>query len=268
MPAPRLLALDLDGTLLDPGGDGRPSHLPDEHAAAVAELRRREILIALVTGRPLLTTRDHWRRLDLDTPLSCFNGVWTGWPDRGPFDAHPLTEVEVRAVIEALEPFEGSICAYPGDDRWVMHRFTDRTRDWDRVYGVAIEEDPVLIAAWRGPSNKVMFVCEPDDVAAVAAALRSRLGDAFHVVVSQEDRLEVHRRGVTKAWGLERIAERLRVPREEVWAVGDAANDAEMLRWAGRGFAMGHAPDELLEIADAILPGIAERGLAALGDHL
>lgn len=257
--SPRLLALDLDGTLLDRG-----SRLPEAHAETVAWARDHGIAVSIVTGRPLLTTRWVWERLGLDTPVVCFNGVWVGVPGEPPLAIEALAEDEVRAVVAAMADLDGTICVYPGVERWLVDRFIPRTSHWNQLYGVTIEEDARLLEGWRGPSCKVMFVTEPERLERAMDRFRERLGDRFHVVASQEDRFEVHRHGVTKAWGLERLARGLEIPREAVWAVGDAANDREMIAWAGVGCAMGHAPAAVQELARHVLPPIEAEGLAAL----
>ena len=52
--------------------------------------------------------------------------------------------------------------------------------------------------------------------------------------------------------------------RADVWAVGDADNDREMVAWAGHGCVMGHAPESLRRLAKHVLPGIREEGLSQL----
>jgi Cof subfamily protein (haloacid dehalogenase superfamily) len=256
---PTLVALDLDGTLLDDH-----SRLPAEHARAVRELVALGAQVAIVTGRPLLTTRWVWRELGLATPVVCFNGSWVGVPGEPPFATALLNEVQARRGIAALREHDGAICGYPDAETWIMDREIGHTRRWREFYQVSIEVAPARFADWRGPSCKLMFVAEPGPMRALEPRLRASLGGEFYVVLSQPDRIEVLPRGITKAWGLERLAERLGVPREDVWAVGDADNDREMLAWAGRGCAMGQAPASLRAIARHVLPSIDDRGLAAL----
>jgi hypothetical protein len=256
--APRLIACDLDGTLLDAA-----CRLPPGHGETVAWLRDRGIAVVIVTGRPLLTTLPVYRQLGLDTPLVCFNGVWVGHPVTGTIAERPLDEPTVRAAIALLRNRPGSICVYPGM-RWLMHRFTDRTRAWPELYGVTIEEAPAIVESWTGTSCKVMFVAEPSEIAATESVLRRELAGRCHIALSQPDRLEVIPAGVDKAVGLGLLCTHLGIPRKEVWAVGDAGNDLEMLRWAGRGFAMGHAPAAVRAAADAVLPSIDKAGITDL----
>ncbi|TVR17018.1 MAG: HAD family phosphatase [Planctomycetota bacterium] len=256
---PRLLALDLDGTLLD-----EHSMLPKEHEELVHWVRQQGIEVAIVTGRPLLTTRWVWERLQLDTPVVCFNGVWVGVPGEAPLACEALHEHEVHDIISVLGELDGSICVYPGVERWLIHRFTNRTRDFSRLYGVTIEENPDILRTWQGDSCKVMFVSEPDRLQAALRQARDHFADRYHVVASQQDRFEIHRPGITKAWGLAQLAQLMGIEQASVWAVGDAANDTEMLEWAAMGCAMGHAPQTLRDCADVTLPSIHEYGLQAL----
>lgn len=258
-----LVALDLDGTLLD-----EASTLSPGHERAVAELRRLDVEVAIVTGRPLLTARWVQERLGLRTPLVCFNGGWLGHAEGTALATSLLDEREMRAIIAALvdeiSPDDGVLCGYPCATTWVMDRETAHTRHWRAFYGAPIEVAPERFACWQGPSCKLMFVADPKRLGAVAARLRARFAGRFHVVISQDDRFEVSRHGITKAWGLERLAQRLGVARERVWAVGDAANDIEMIRWAGHGCAMGQAGWQVRRHARHVLPGITARGLCAL----
>lgn len=259
----RLVALDLDGTLLTEG-----SELPAGHERAVEALRAMGVEVALVTGRPLLTTRWVQDRLRLRAPLVCFNGGWVGHPYAEPLAQSVLAEADVRDVVRELAEDDGAICCYPRADVWIMDREIALTRRWRELYQAPIAIDRARIADWRGPSCKLMFVADPERLAAVASRVRARFADRFHVVVSQPDRFEVSGHGVTKEWGLVRLAAHLGVAREHVWAVGDADNDREMVAWAGHGCAMGHASESLRRIARHVLPGIAARGLCVLPELL
>jgi len=74
--------------------------------------------------------------------------------------------------------------------------------------------------------------------------------------------LDLAPEGVSKASALSKVAAELGVVAAEVLAIGDGRNDLEMLAWAGRGVAMGQAPDEVKAAADAVTGTWAEDGVA------
>lgn len=256
---PRLIALDLDGTLML-----RRRGVSPGHRAVVDELRGRGIEVAIVTGRPLLATRATWEELELDNELVCFNGVWVGHPQREPLATAGLAPAETASVTRTMADFDGAICVYPDRDTWLLDRDTPQVSQWRTDYGVPIGVDARIREGFHGHSFKVMFVADPIEVDRALCELRGALGHAFHVVRSEADRLEVHRAHATKAWGLAELCAARGIPRAAVWACGDAANDLEMLAWAARGFAMGSDCAELLPVVERSLPPATEDGLRAL----
>ncbi|MGI9157537.1 MAG: HAD family hydrolase, partial [Marmoricola sp.] len=75
--------------------------------------------------------------------------------------------------------------------------------------------------------------------------------------------LDLAPEGVSKASGLEWVCRDLGVQRADVLAIGDGRNDTEMLAWAGRGVAMGQAPDVVKAAADDVAARVEEDGAAA-----
>jgi hydroxymethylpyrimidine pyrophosphatase-like HAD family hydrolase len=74
--------------------------------------------------------------------------------------------------------------------------------------------------------------------------------------------LDLAPEGVSKASGLAEVADRLGIDRSDVLAIGDGRNDIEMLRWVGRGVAMGQAVDEVRAAADHVTATVNEDGAA------
>ncbi len=259
MPARRLVALDLDGTLLT-----YESTLPAGHVRAVAELRALGAEVAIVTGRMVLTAQWVWDELRMTTPLVAFNGGWVGFPGKSAMAAAPLAEAEVREILSALAEYDGARTAYPDAMTWLMDREIPRTIAWREIYRVDIQIGAAPFRDWRGPSHKVMFITEPEQVPRVLSELRALFRDRYQVVVSQNDRIEILPGAISKAWGLAKLASHLQIEQADVWAVGDADNDREMLQWSGHPCVMGQAEPHLLCLARHILPGVQARGLCAL----
>lgn len=255
---PRLLAVDLDGTLLS---DRRT--IPAAHREFYRWCQQECIPMVVVTGRPLVTAVWPWRELAMVDPLVCFNGAWIGCPGEPAIAHEPLAEDEVRQIIQVLRRYDGMISTYPREDGWLVDRLIPLAVDWPERYDVAIAVDAAPFDDWRGPSSKVMFVAEPVQISRVLPELQRELGARFHIVASEPDRIELHRLGRTKAWGLAHLAAHWDIPRDAVWAAGDADNDIEMIEWAGRGFAMAGATPALAEAADDELPSAQAGGLSA-----
>jgi hydroxymethylpyrimidine pyrophosphatase-like HAD family hydrolase len=105
----------------------------------------------------------------------------------------------------------------------------------------------------------------PEIVRPLVSRLRGNLPGDVCIIESgteQDWGAEVFLHGVSKRAGLETVAERLRVPREEAMAIGDHINDIEMIAWAGFGVAMGNAIPEVRSIADWVTAPVAEDGVA------
>lgn len=256
---PKLIGIDLDGTLLCP----KRSELPRAHERVMKHLQRQGVAIALVTGRPLLTTVPIWQRLQLTTPIVCFNGAWVGYPNEHCIAQEPLSAADTRAIIAALQGIPGSISAYPNVYTWKMNQLSTTTANWPHIYKAPIDVDPAAFEHWNCPSPKVLFACDPAIIDDAMQRIHDRFGKRFHAVKSQADRFEVQR-PINKATGLDALCRHLHLEASDVWAIGDAANDIEMLAWAGQSFAMGHAPQAVRNTADVVLPSIAARGISAL----
>ena len=80
--------------------------------------------------------------------------------------------------------------------------------------------------------------------------------------------LELSALGVTKGTTLANLAARWGIQQHEVVAFGDMPNDVEMLRWAGRGYAVGNAHPLDLEVADEHAPSIDDDGVAEVVERL
>jgi hydroxymethylpyrimidine pyrophosphatase-like HAD family hydrolase len=113
-----------------------------------------------------------------------------------------------------------------------------------------------------GPVSRVI-IRDPDATADDFVELASRLGlHGTDYVVGWTAWLDLSPVGVSKASGLALVAERLGVGQGDVLAIGDGRNDMEMLRWAGRGVALGQAVEEVRAAADAVTESVYDDGVA------
>src|SRR5574341_1323856 len=133
-----------------------------------------------------------------------------------------------------------------------------RTSNWKRV-------DNFLTDLPEAPHKFILSVHSREERDALAAEVRACFDQTLAkitVVPSHPILVEGLPRGMNKSVGLAWLADGYGIGREEVLAVGDNDNDAEMLGWAGVGVAMGNASRAALAAADWVAPGVDEDGAA------
>jgi hydroxymethylpyrimidine pyrophosphatase-like HAD family hydrolase len=108
-----------------------------------------------------------------------------------------------------------------------------------------------------------VIIRDPESTAEDFLDLARRLGlHGTDYVVGWTAWLDLAPVGVSKASGLAHVAAELGIDAADVLAIGDGRNDIEMLRWAGRGVAMGQAVEEVREAADAVTASVYDDGAA------
>lgn len=250
---PRLVALDIDGTLHD-----EEQRVSPPVADAVCRVRDAGCPIVLSTGRGLIATHAVAESFELEKPyLVCSNGAVTvrlrpeiEFIDVVTFDIADLVRGLLERMPEALIAVEQVGIGY---------RVNRPFPPGDLSGAITVQPVADLIAE---PATRVI-VREPGSDADAFLDLVDRIG--FHDVsyyVGYTAWLDLAPLGVSKAYGLDHVTRRLGVDPADVLAIGDGRNDVEMLEWAGRGVAMGGAPDEVVAAADAVTGSVAEDGVA------
>lgn len=249
---PRLVALDIDGTLLDMHEEMSAAVLDAVHAARAAGVH-----VVLSTGRSVYGIGRIIDRLGL-TSGHCVasNGAvtFTYRPIEITraitFDARRAVEMVLAEVPDALVAVEVIGRGYRANADFPEGEITGEM--WIESVEQLISE-PVTRVIIRDPESSA------EDFIALARAVGLHGTNYF---VGYTAWLDLAPEGVSKASGLAEIAAELHVPRADVLAIGDGRNDLEMLRWAGRGVAMGQAPAEVKAAADAVTGTLADDGAA------
>ncbi len=249
---PRLVALDIDGTLVDHHEQVSPTVVKAVQAAREARAH-----IVLATGRSVFGI-DHVIDL-LGLPSGhcvASNGAVTF--------TYPPTEIRtaitfnpeaaVRMVLEhvpdALVAVEVVGRGYRTNKLFPEGEITGEM--WLESLDDLVSE-PVTRVVIRDPQSSA------EDFIALAESLGLHGTNYF---VGYTAWLDLAPEGVSKASALADVAAELDVAQGDVLAIGDGRNDLEMLTWAGRGVAMGQAPDDVKAVADAVTDPIADDGAA------
>jgi len=249
---PKLVALDVDGTLVDAQNDISPAT-----AEVVQHLVDAGIPIVISTGRAVPGAFEVCERLDLPDGLAvCSNGaVLAGY--RPVEVIHAVTFDASEAVQRVLTEVPDAFVAV--EEIGVGYRVNQPFPSGEIAGTITVEDTDSLISE---PVTRVIIRAPSHDPHEFHALVEGLGLTETNYYIGYTAWLDLAPLGVSKASGLAWVADRLGVDPADVLAVGDGFNDVEMLRWAGRGVAMGHAPDALKDAADAVTGTVAEDGLA------
>ena len=264
----RLIATDLDGTLLD-----STSSVTPRTRSALDAARARGIHVVPVTARQPIGLRAIAADAGFDGWALCSNGAYAVRLDDGRMlFAEELPADTIRTLAEALRAsIPGLLFAsvrdagetFVAQDGYAaIAALADHKRDPATMGGVPL--DQVLSA----PSLK--FVIRHPELApdALFDVVRSLGLTGFEATLSGAPFVEVMAEGVTKATGLARLCDHLGIDRADVVAFGDALNDVEMLRWAGHGVAMADAEPLVKDAADETTTSNDDDGVARVIERL
>jgi Cof subfamily protein (haloacid dehalogenase superfamily) len=249
----RLLAVDIDGTLLDSRG-----RLPDVHRDALVEAVERGVEVALVTGRSYHFTQPVVALLPIPLTLICNNGAVVKSTGGDTLLRHLLSRDAARRVLEETRHLEDSVALIfdRPDERQMVFERMDWSHPNRRGY---YEKNKPYIAQAPSPLAdmltedpiQVMFNGSVAPMRALASALRAMpIAGQFSVSITEYEArdfslVDVNGAGCSKGTTLARWVASRSWTCDEVAAVGDNLNDIEMLDFAGTAFVMGNANDAL-----------------------
>lgn len=252
MSAPQLVALDIDGTVLDPETQrvSAPVREAIQHVIAAGSH------LVVATGRSLLGTVPILDELDLDGGVAlCSNGAIT--VDVATREVLSIATFDPSAVLPELTrrlPGARYAAEQVGSESLVTEPFrTDELHGHQRL--ATVEEIgkravPRLIAYWTGRS--------PEQARAALSGARL----PCTITVDHESAwVTLVPEGITKGSALEKLRVELGIDGEATFAAGDGDNDIQMLQWAAHGVAMGQSPEDVRAAADEVAGPVSADGL-------
>ncbi|MGP7815605.1 Cof-type HAD-IIB family hydrolase [Niallia sp. 01092] len=231
----KLIALDMDGTLLNNKGE-----ITEENRQAIKEAQDKGIHVVLSTGRSIATCKEHAESLLLKTYLVTVNGSEI-WDWQGNLIERNLVEAEhVEWMWELSKKNKATIWAISCGELWRDEMPKDISAlDWLK-FGFHIEDDQIRASVMKELQDK----------------------GVFEISNSSPVNIEVNALGINKAKGLKTVCEKLHISMDQVMAVGDSLNDISMIKEAGLGIAMGNAQEIVKETADKVTATNEENGVA------
>ncbi|WP_059104254.1 Cof-type HAD-IIB family hydrolase [Shouchella shacheensis] len=235
-PEIKLIALDMDGTLLNPSHE-----ISAGNRESIAEAQEHGVHVVLSTGRTLMTCGKYAESLNLNSYLVTVNGseiwhssgelLWRNVLDRDViehiYELHKSADIHVWGAT-TKDIFRGELPDNPHDHEWMK-------------FGFDTNDDELR--------------------ASIVDSLRTK--GKTEITNSSPTNLEINALGINKASALKRVCQELNLSMDQVMAVGDSLNDIAMIHEAGLGIAMGNAQEAVKEVANWVTATNDQDGVAA-----
>lgn len=248
----KLVAIDLDGTLLDSKKDISP-----RNKATLMEAKTAGVKIVLCTGRPLKAIEVYLDELELrdngDYSIT-FNGGLVQKNKSGEImekvlmpleDIRELHELAVGLDVPLDVLSDGLVLQLPSSPN-----YTSIYSELNNLLTFEATQLDKLSA--DGVYNKVVIALEADYLDEQIKKIPSEFYDRYEVIKTRKNLLEFMPKGITKAYGLSLLAKDLGIKQEEIMTIGDEENDLPMIEYAGLGVAMENAVPEVKVAAQVI----------------
>lgn len=260
---PKLVALDIDGTLLKwvEGLGMSYEQVTPAVSHAVQRVLDAGAHVVLSSGRSAANMTTVADQLDLH---GHGEKIWIVASNGAVVLRYPPIEVVHEVTFDARAAVAAVLKEHPEalvavEERGVGYLVSAPFPDGELGGTSTVAEVADMVA---DPVSRVI-IRDPQATADDFVQLSSRLGlHGTDYVVGWTAWLDLAPVGVSKASGLEYVAGQLGVDRADVLAIGDGRNDIEMLQWAGRGVAMGQSVDEVKAVADHVTASVEDDGAA------
>lgn len=262
----KLIALDIDGTLLD------SSHkITDKVKESIRKSKEKGVKVVLCTGRPLTGVKKLLEELNLVEEgdyVATFNGALVQDTFKQSAISHITLNYDHLCELNDLSQEVGSRSHFY--DTKSLYTFNKDISDYTVFESYLtsshlnaadlsdIDED-ILI-------SKFMMIDHPEILDECIKKIPEEFYEKYTIVRSTPAFLEFLNPNANKGTGIDLLAKKLGIKREEVICVGDADNDRHMIEYAGLGVAMGNATDSIKEIADYVTYSNNEDGVAHVID--
>ncbi|NLX06701.1 MAG: HAD family phosphatase [Phycisphaerae bacterium] len=253
-----LVAIDLDGTLLTSG-----KVVTARTQRVVRAVRQQGVRVVLASARPPRSVAETYKLLGLDTCVICYNGALIYDPPSKQVLFHrPIEKFLAREVIDlARQIYRETLVSIEVLDQW----YTDRVNPAYQTEVSKQFQPDVLgpIDTWLiQPVTKVLLLGPAAKMSEVRRKIGQRFGRRLAMTQSESNLLQIMSAGVSKGTALKRVCDRYGISPQKTIAIGDAANDTDMLELAGMGIAMASASDDVKRAADYITSGNDDDGVA------
>jgi Cof subfamily protein (haloacid dehalogenase superfamily) len=229
---------------------------------AITATRAAGIHVLLVTGRMFQSVRRYALEAGIDDPVVCYQGAVVAEPVSGRWLRHVPIPLELaRETIAALNEEGFGLNCYVDDELYVAE-VTEAAKRYATFQHIELHPVGDLLDWLDRPPTKLVVIDDPQVLDDLKGRMLDRFAGRLYIAKSLPYFLEFASPDVTKAAGLEFLAEHLGFTRERTVAFGDGENDIELVDWAAYGVAVDNADDRVKDIANFVCPSVDEEGVA------
>lgn len=258
-----LIAIDMDGTLLN-----SQKKIPAANIEAIQKAAKSGVKIVLCTGRPKSGIIPYFDQLGLtEEEYIIMNNGCSVYNTKGYelLDYAQLTNDELDQLYDVIRKHpEVSLSLTSEEHYYIVGDDVPELVAYDAGL-VFSDVDTIHLDEAKTGSEiifQAMFMAPASALDSLQELQESELEKEFNLVRSQEYIFEAMPKGVTKATGLKHLAEILGYTADQIMAIGDAANDIEMLEYAGCSVAMGNASQAIKDKCRYVTSSNDEAGVA------
>ena len=252
----RLIALDIDGTILDKRKD---LEVPTAVREAIHDARKNGARVCLCSSRPAFFMDDATKDLDeIDAKIGC-SGAEIEIDGKIYYRDKISQSVVLGCIKIAIE--RNVYLSFSGEGVFYSRRKRDDVHAFEEHPAFELMNDDELLEKMKNQSVPCSFIfTEPDEKEDFVTGNPLLAEASTHW--SGDNTYTITNKGVDKGTGLLRLAEYWDIPREEILSVGNDENDIPMLKVSGTSVVVGNANPSLFQYADWIAPDVYHAGVA------
>jgi hypothetical protein len=267
----KILAIDMDGTLLDSNDD-----ITETNLRAVKDALNQGIKVVIATGRIFAAVKHYANILGLQTYVISSNGaVVSDATGSNIIYTKPMDVTAAAECIKIAKKYDIYYHLYSNNvlyteqlaySSWGYAKLNEKLPPEERI-AIRRVDDGVDFVLHSG-YDIVKLVMIDDDLNKLAKARSEAMSiPSLAISASMPNNFEVMAEGVSKGKALQMLAQHYNVAMEETAAIGDSENDLSMLECVGLPIAMGNAIDAVKELAKYIAPSNDQDGVAYALSH-
>ncbi|AEB06798.1 HAD-superfamily hydrolase, subfamily IIB [Coriobacterium glomerans PW2] len=242
----KLIASDMDGTLLD-----RDGHVPPETFDLIVALREKGVHFVASSGRRYDRLCEFFAPVKDQMDYVAANGAQV-FAEGDLVDREVYSHLGIKRLAKTVSMFANMhLALFDSTKSFLL--------DDEHKFVREVDKDlPNAERIWELPGAHINIIkasifCDDGNVMDNAYVLSRELGDEFVFAPSGSSWIDSMQRGITKASGIRQLMEFYGIEREEVMAFGDSMNDYEIIRFVGTGLAMANGRPALRAVADRVI---------------